>query len=1448
MKRPSVFMLIMVIFIIFLQFGILSADDSSPGTLKWKFQIYGTYNESSPAIGSDGTIYVGGSGYYLYAINLDGTLKWKFDVSSYHSSPAIGSNGTIYVKNDDYLYAINSDGSYKWKFDTYYYISSSPAIGSDGTIYVGTYGSYNYLYAINHDGTLKWKFKTGDDIKSSPAIGSDGTIYVGSEDHFLYAINPDGTLKWKFETGRKIDSSPAIDSDGTIYVGSEDSYLYAVNSDGTLKWKFEAGGYIDSSPAIGADGTIYVGCNDSYLYAINSDGSFKWKFKTGDDIKSSPAIGSDGTIYVGSNDHFLYAVNPDGSYKWAFETGDVIKSPPAIGSDGTIYVVSEDNYLYAINSSSEGLANSPWPKFHHDAQNNGNILYSSIDTCDSKHLYLCTTENVCDYVGGYWYHNICNKNPEKIDGKCGSSAEEEYENKPTSNLCSQGDASEITEENGNWIWTCYGKNGGDNASCSAIHPTCDINHLELCLTESDCNDAGGYWYNNNSCNSTPETFTLTVKSSGISSVTISSSSSIYSGTTDYTKSGISKGTSITLTAPSREGNYNFSYWSGCSSSSGTTCYIDSLNDNTTVTANYQYQLPTYSLTVKSSGISSVSISSYPSNCSGTTDYTKSEISKGTDITLYAPSNKDDYKFDYWSGCSYSSGTTCYINSISSDRTVTVNYKYEPPTYSLTVKSSGISSVSISSYPSSYSGTTDYTKSEISKGTNIILYAPSGSGSYKFTSWSDCSYSSGTTCYIDAIDSDKTVTANYQYHENHKPVANAGDDMKVKVGKQANLDGSASSDEDGDNLTYSWSIVSKPEDSYADLYDKSSETATITPDVAGTYIIQLEVSDGKKTDTDSVVVTAESAMALTISPSTATLIPNGTQQFSVTGGTGKISWNAEAGTIDSLGFYTAPNTTGTYLITATDETGKTVNATVTVIEKNGIAITPAKTWIDRNDEYTFKVVGGVAPYKWYASSGKIESDDETAKYTAPNVSDTVIITVKDNLNQKSTATVYVDLPMQASVKQIYISPGGTKKISVAGGIPPFNWSAQKGDLNEITTLEEGVNVYTAPNITGEDNITVRDQKGSTITIPVYINRNLKVTPTINYMKKNKKTTFKVSGGIVPYTATVIGNGEISPITCEDEPCEFIYISGNVANEKIIIEFEDSASNKVEAQAWVETKLLANQETIYVDKGETVSFKVYGGTGGYIATATSGYVYINSYTGEGTYTAPNIAGDYSITIYDSSGNSVKIEIKMISSCNSDNLELCDNVDDCLNAGGTYINNSCVAHISECSSSNLSACRDMQSCINAGGEWRQNGFIVMCIYKTNAQPSKSLEPREYKFGTVQPNPSDNIVTVAASKSVYIQPSLKVDSSDIGKPATLVMYIYIPAIHYGFMLPTKNVTLSSEQRFTNLPKSLDFSDASGMIFDVYYGYRVSGCEFSPCPIISSSIVKYNTYEVVVK
>jgi outer membrane protein assembly factor BamB len=299
------------------------------GSLKWKFKA-DNWIEVAPSIGKDGTIYFGCDDYYLYALNPDdGSLKWKFKTDYFvWSTPAIGDDGTIYFGSYDYyFYALNPDGTQKWRFDCGDYVGTSPAIGDDGTIYVGSHNLW--LWAFNPDGSVKWKYYAQDSV-GNPAIGDDGTIYFNAGiSHYFDAVNPDGTLKWALDTGAP-NSTPAIGDDGTIYVGSWNNRLYAINPDGTVKWYFPTGNWINTVPAIGKDGTIYFGCDDYYLYAINPNGTLKWKYKTGNYVRASPVIDRDGTIYFGSNDSYLYALNVDGSLKWKFKTGDKVGSSPAL--------------------------------------------------------------------------------------------------------------------------------------------------------------------------------------------------------------------------------------------------------------------------------------------------------------------------------------------------------------------------------------------------------------------------------------------------------------------------------------------------------------------------------------------------------------------------------------------------------------------------------------------------------------------------------------------------------------------------------------------------------------------------------------------------------------------------------------------------------------------------------------------------------------------------------------------------------------------------------------------------------------------------------------------------------------------------------------------------------------------------------------------------------------
>jgi len=345
--------------------------DPAPNLPAWSYQVGGGL--SSPVIGDNGdgtsTIYIGGGSGYLCALNMDGTLKWAAYYSISRSTPCVGPDGTIYVGGRGlvgtyYVYALVAvnplDGSQKWASAVGGEITSSPAV-VDGVVYVADRAGSGYLYAIDAaTGTRKWRYATGGGVHMcSPCVGPDGTVYIGGGSRRLRAV--DGTTglgKWSFTTGSNIMSSPALSNDGSrVYVGSCDGYMYAINTaDGTKAWQVPVpliAASTSSSPAVAPDGTIYIGSNGTSatltsgtVHAIAPNGVPKWEYQTTFDIRSSPAVSADGTVYIGVMDGSILALDPSGYVKWSYLANGGIYGSPAIAADGSVYVQTIGGVLY----------------------------------------------------------------------------------------------------------------------------------------------------------------------------------------------------------------------------------------------------------------------------------------------------------------------------------------------------------------------------------------------------------------------------------------------------------------------------------------------------------------------------------------------------------------------------------------------------------------------------------------------------------------------------------------------------------------------------------------------------------------------------------------------------------------------------------------------------------------------------------------------------------------------------------------------------------------------------------------------------------------------------------------------------------------------------------------------------------------------------------------------
>jgi outer membrane protein assembly factor BamB len=334
----------------------------NPMVEKWRFKMEGVW-ATQPIIDKNGTIYVNDGFRNLYAINPDGSLKWKIDMNGDDYTPIVDNNDILYFLKDGYVHALGINGILKWKvlLDEVFDPMSSPVMDKNGVLYIAgdIIWFYGTVFAVNPNGTIRWQYDIGSYINGEPVVDDDGVLYIGANDNRLYAIyTSNGTLKWRITlSGWVLPAS--IAEDGTIYVSTtnvswfyDHDFLYAINpNDGSIKWSIDMHSGSMGSPSIGSDGTIYAG--DYNLWAINPiDGSIKWIYYLDTDdkkLRSSPTISANGIIYFTVNkdppfDRYtteLIAVDSNGNelFQKKLTDGWLISSP-VISSDGTIYVFS----------------------------------------------------------------------------------------------------------------------------------------------------------------------------------------------------------------------------------------------------------------------------------------------------------------------------------------------------------------------------------------------------------------------------------------------------------------------------------------------------------------------------------------------------------------------------------------------------------------------------------------------------------------------------------------------------------------------------------------------------------------------------------------------------------------------------------------------------------------------------------------------------------------------------------------------------------------------------------------------------------------------------------------------------------------------------------------------------------------------------------------------------
>lgn len=317
------------------------------------------------------------------------------------------------------------------------------------------------------------------------------------------------------------------------------------------------------------------------------------------------------------------------------------------------------------------------------------------------------------------------------------------------------------------------------------------------------------------------------------------------------------------------------------------------------------------------------------------------------------------------------------------------------------------------------------------------------------------------------------------------------------------------------------------------------TAPATP---GTYhVVATSVDDSTKTDIATVTVT--SAIGITISPKTVTLMKNAGQSFTaaVTGTSNTaVVWTvmeANGGLVNANGSYTTPATPGTYTVKAASASDPSRFDTATVTVKAvTVSISPATLDVVKGSvapaSFVATVDGAPSNVTWTLSGGgTIANGLVTSSAYATLGMYTVTATSTSDTTAKGTTTINIVNPVAVTLapSTITLAPNGTQTFTatVTGSAnTAITWTVLETAGGSI----DASGVYTAPATPGNYHVVGTSQADPTkkayaaITVPngsdfIAINPDL---PTAFV------TTTSPSGNIKGLTATLTGTKNTSVV--------------------------------------------------------------------------------------------------------------------------------------------------------------------------------------------------------------------------------------------------------------------------------------------------------------------------------
>jgi outer membrane protein assembly factor BamB len=291
------------------------------GTLLWKYpQENGRAMFYAPAaVDRDEQVIVGDYSKTLYSINpKNGNTIWEFtQASGRFVGSVLVTSDAIYAPNADYsVYALDLEGGLKWKFTTGQVVWAMPVTDGE-VVYVNSLDHFTYALDATNGG-LVWKTDLEGPTISSPVLG-DGVVYTGMLDNGLVAMQADsGKIIWETTTDDSVYGTPVF-KDGKLYLADLSGNVYCIDgTSGAVDWRIAPVGVIAASPALIDNGVVFTS-ETSEVIAVDFSGEIIWMRTISGKLNTAPAVSGDMILVTSfQGDNLLTAFDFTGDQKWTF--------------------------------------------------------------------------------------------------------------------------------------------------------------------------------------------------------------------------------------------------------------------------------------------------------------------------------------------------------------------------------------------------------------------------------------------------------------------------------------------------------------------------------------------------------------------------------------------------------------------------------------------------------------------------------------------------------------------------------------------------------------------------------------------------------------------------------------------------------------------------------------------------------------------------------------------------------------------------------------------------------------------------------------------------------------------------------------------------------------------------------------------------------------------------